>query len=142
MELIYAATSIVPDRSLTFTLTVIIAGLGTVLATLALLILIFNTFGKAVSSAQKKAAEKKLAASAKEIKINENEKAENTGVPLPPPIVDSQGVPPEVVAAITAAVYMLDGENAHVTSINRKRRLKPSVNAWTQAAAAENTRPF
>ena len=53
------ATAVQPDRSIGFTLTVVIAGLGIVLATLALLIVIFKLFGKAVFSAQERAKEKK-----------------------------------------------------------------------------------
>lgn len=54
-----------------------------------------------------------------------------------------QGVTPEVVAAISAAVYMLEGEGAVVRSIRPLRKNPVSVrNPWAAAAVAENTKPF
>ena len=49
MELFALATSITADRTLTFTATVVIAGLGIVLVTLAVLIVVFKLFGNIVS---------------------------------------------------------------------------------------------
>ena len=46
---------LVPDRSATFTATVVIAGAGIVFLMLVLLIIIFYLFGKVVSSAEAKA---------------------------------------------------------------------------------------
>ena len=46
---------LVPDRSATFTSTVVIAGAGIVFLMLMLLIIIFYAFGKIVSSAEAKA---------------------------------------------------------------------------------------
>ncbi|MCR5207803.1 MAG: OadG family protein [Eubacterium sp.] len=135
MDIILAATSITPERSVAFTLTVIIAGLGTVLVTLALLILIFNVFGKGLSLVQKRKN--------KSAPVIEEQKEEiKKGVPLPPPIEAAEGVPPEVVAAISAAVYMLDGGNAEITSIRKKKAPLKADSVWARAAVRDNTRPF
>ena len=54
---------------------------------------------------------------------------------------DSAGIPPEVVAAIAAAVYMTYGESAGaITSI--RRSVRPARSAWSAAGLLENTRPF
>ena len=145
MDLFSLSTSLIPDGSLVFTLTVVIAGLGIVLATLALLIVIFNFFGKTVHASQERAKRKKekQAADSKD----ENEQFPDISKmpviePLPPVSAADDGVPPEVVAAISAAVYMLEGEDAVVTSIARKRSRGSAANAWAQAAVIANTRPF
>ncbi len=135
MELISAATSIVPDRSLEFTLTVIIAGLGIVLATLALLILVFSLFGKLLSLTQKR---KSKAQSPAESPVTEKKNE----VPPPPPITPQGGVAPEIVAAITAAIYTLEGEGAVIKSIKRKSSHDGLRSEWAQAAIIENTKPF
>lgn len=135
MFFVFAATSAVPDRSLAFTLTVIIAGLGTVLATLALLILIFNIFGKVFSSLNNK--KKKPAQPEKNpVVTRKNE------VPPPLPVEPQNGTPPEVVAAITAAIYTLEGEGAVIKSIKRKSSPSTARSEWAQAAVTENTKPF
>lgn len=136
MDLIYAATSIQPDRSFVFTITVIIAGLGIVLATLALLIVIFQAFGKGLYLIQEKKKNKNVNKedNAPPQRLNE--------VPPPPPIIEPQGIPDEVVAAIGAAVYMLEGEGAKITSISRVKPNKATRSAWAQAAVIDNTKPF
>lgn len=138
MNLFLLSTSIMPDRSLAFTLTVIIAGLGIVLLTLMLLILIFNLFGKAVNSAQQRAlkkTEKPIAPSVPAPPVITKKE-----LPLPPAV--DEGAPPEVVAAITAAVYMLEGEGAAVKSITPLKRTSGAQSVWAQAAIIENTKPF
>ncbi len=139
MDLFLLETSIVPDRSLTFTFTVVIAGIGIVLATLAVLILIFAAFGKAVSSAEKKAKEKEMKSSERVAVI-----------PAPPEIEteaegtlnEQDGIPGEVIAAISAAVYMVEGEGARIKSITKNKAPEFKRNAWAQAAIIDNTRPF
>lgn len=69
-----------------------------------------------------------------------------TGVSVPsasagsslPPRVEA-GIPGEVVAAIAAAVAVLEGGNVTVRSIRRERVGRPS---WAAAGILENTRPF
>ena len=134
MDFFNLSTSLNPDGSIIFTLTVIIAGLGIVIGTLALLILIFSLFGKGLSAAQKK-AKKKNAPEA------ETEKTKSE-IPLPPPIIEEEGIAPEVIAAISAVVYMQENANVTIKSIKRKRSPAKIRNAWAQAAVIENTKPF
>ncbi len=148
MSLYSLSTSVVPDTSVGFTATVIIAGLGIVLATLIILIIVFNIFGKIVSKTQG-------------VNMRKHKKKSNTApaelniVNTPPPASEKaaapavQGISGEVVAAISAAVYMMEGEGAVVTSIApaapaRAQAPNPITrrNPWAFAAIAENTRPF
>lgn len=136
VNLINLATAIEPDTSVEFTSTVIIAGLGTVLAALAVLIVIFYLFGKGVSSAQKRAEKKARPAEKIEIPDISEMLVEET---LPPV---ENGVSPEVVAAISAAVVMYEGKDVKITSVKRKTDLPRTRKAWAQAAVINNTRPF
>ena len=52
----------------------------------------------------------------------------------------SGGIPGEVIAAISAAVYCMFGEGAKVMSVRRQQRSGRS--AWSMAGLLENTRPF
>ena len=52
----------------------------------------------------------------------------------------SGGIPGEVIAAISAAVYCMFGEGAKVKSVRRQQRSGRS--AWSMAGLLENTRPF
>ena len=59
MDFITLATSVKADTSLPFTATVIIAGLGIVLCTLAILVLVFKCFGAVISKTQNKSKKSK-----------------------------------------------------------------------------------
>ena len=59
MDFITLATSVKADTSLPFTATVIIAGLGIVLCTLAILVLVFKGFGAVISKTQNKSKKSK-----------------------------------------------------------------------------------
>ena len=52
----------------------------------------------------------------------------------------ASGIPGEVIAAISAAVYCMFGEGARVMSVRRQQRTGRS--AWSMAGLLENTRPF
>lgn len=145
MSLYSLSTSVVPDTSVGFTATVIIAGLGIVLATLAVLIIVFNIFGKIVSKTQ--------GANMRKNKKKNSQNPELNIVPTPPPAPAkapaAQGISGEIVAAISAAVYMMEGEGAVVTSIAPAAPVRTQVqnpitrrNPWAFAAITENTRPF
>lgn len=127
-------TSLNPDGSIIFTLTVVIAGLGIVIGTLALLICIFSLFGKGLSKAQERVKKKSAA--------DVNEEKPKNEIPLPPPIIEEEGIAPEIIAAISAAVYMQENGAVKIKSIKRKRTPVNSRNAWAQAAVVENTKPF
>lgn len=141
MELFALATSITADRTLTFTATVVIAGLGIVLVTLAVLIVVFKLFGNIVSKSQNKSKKKAVEAQQKEMQQVSTAPAAKAAVPVAKPA--QQGISGEVVAAISAAVYALEGEGAVIRSITPKKQSPIGVrNPWAQAAVIENTRPF
>jgi hypothetical protein len=61
------------------------------------------------------------------------------------PVVE-QGISGEVVAAISAAVYEIEGSGAKIASITPVRSTKKNPitgrNPWANAAVIDNTRPF
>lgn len=145
MDLIALATSVVPDRSLGFTITVIVAGLGIVLGTLAVLIVVFYAFGAIMSKSQaikdKKAAKKLEEKMKKEAQALANNPAPAPApTPAPQPVVED-GISGEVVAAISAAVYCMEGSGATIRSIKRQSPIT-ARNPWAQASVVDNTRPF
>ena len=140
MELFALATSITADRTPTFTATVVIAGLGIVLVTLAVLIVVFKLFGNIVSKSQNKSKKKAVEAQQKEMQQVSTAPAAKAA-PVAKPA--QQGISGEVIAAISAAVYALEGEGAVIRSITPKKQSPVGVrNPWAQAAVIENTRPF
>lgn len=139
MDFLTLATSVVPDRSLGFTITVIVAGLGIVLGTLAALIIVFRIFGAIMSATGKKTK--------KNENVNTLPPVDDIKkiTPAPKAPVVEQGISGEVVAAISAAVYAMEGDsNATITSITPVRKQSPITgrNPWAQAAVVDNTRPF
>lgn len=141
MDLINLATSVTPDRSIGFTVTVIIAGLGVVLGTLAILIVVFYAFGAIMTKTQKASKNKKTKKDAV-IAPQTTAPAPKTQAPAP---VAQQGVSGEIVAAISAAVYAMEGNsNSVITSITPVRKQNPITgrNPWSNAAVIDNTRPF
>lgn len=146
MDIFTMATNVVPDRSLAFTLTVVIGGIGIVLGTLMVLILVFFAFGKimSVSQARAKKKEAKKIQSEMQANLSKVSAAAPTSTPAsaPAPVVED-GIPQEVVAAISAAVYAMDGGAGVVRSITKKTGSPITTrNPWAQAAVADNTRPF
>lgn len=53
-----------------------------------------------------------------------------------------RGIPEEVVAAITAAVYLTYGDTAGAVTGIRRSAVQPARSAWSMAGLLENTRPF
>ncbi len=149
MDIMTMATSVTPERSLGFTLTVVIAGIGIVLFALLVLIAVFYAFGTIVSKSQT-AAQKKT-----EQKQNAQPQATAGGAsgslplahsaqppaPVPTAPVIEQGISGEVVAAISAAIYSMEGSTASIKSITRKNPIT-ARNPWAQSAVIANTRPF
>lgn len=126
--------------------TVVVAGISIVLGTLALLIIVFYAFGAVISKSQ--AAQERKAAKKMEQKMMEeaSSKLSNSApkkekpAPAPAPVVE-QGISGEVVAAISAAVYSMNGGNATIRSIKRQSPIT-ARNPWAQASVVDNTRPF
>ena len=140
------ATNVVPDRSLAFTLTVVIGGIGIVLGALMVLILVFFAFGKIMSVSQARAKKKEAKKIQSEMQANLSKVSAAAPTPTPasaPAPVVEDGIPQEVVAAISAAVYAMDGGAGVVRSITKKTGSPITTrNPWAQAAVADNTRPF
>lgn len=141
MELFALVTSTVPDTDAAFTATVVIAGLGIVLVTLAVLIVVFKVFGNIVSKSQNKAKQKTVEQQQAMMKQSAQSVSVSNAAPVKAPV--AQGISTEVVAAISAAVYAVEGENAIIRSITPKKQSPIGVrNPWAQAAVIDNTRPF
>lgn len=129
--------------------TVVVAGISIVMGTLILLIIVFYLFGFAVShmvdASQKRAAKK----AEKKKSKNPQAKAEDIAPAVQAPasvapkaeLDVQQGINEEIVAAISAAVYSIEGADSKIVSIRRKNPVT-GRNPWAQAAVTENTKPF
>lgn len=63
--------------------------------------------------------------------------------PAAPPADGQDAVPDEVVAAIAAAVYCMEGPGAVVRSVRRlPQPVEKRRGAWGDAGVEQNTRPF
>lgn len=131
-----------PSTDGMFTATVVISGISIVLGVLLLLILVFYLFGQIVSKTQQRAAdkskererskadEKQMLAAAQSAMMKQSE---------PEPAVED-GISPQVVAAIAAAVAASDGPGAVIRSV--KRVDVGTRNPWAADAVRQNTKPF
>lgn len=143
MDIITLATGIIADRSVTFTATVIVAGIGIVLCTLLVLIGVFYAFGAVVSKSQANAKKKEAKKMQSDMEAALSKASESVSAPAPAsaPVIE-EGISGEVVAAISAAVYAMDGGSAIIRSVSRKASPVSTRNPWAQAAVVDNTRPF
>lgn len=141
MEIYSLATSVVPDTGGEFTATVIIAGLGIVLSTLALLIVVFKLFGNIMEKSQQSKKKKQAQKQLKQME-QEAQAASSVSAPIVEKSAVQEGISGEIIAAISAAVYAIEGPNAVVRSVTRKKSPVTSRNPWAQAAINDNTRPF
>lgn len=145
MDIITLATGIIADRSVTFTATVIVAGIGIVLCTLLVLIGVFYAFGAVVSKSQANAKKKEAKKMQSDMEAALSKASESVPAPAPVPTsapVIEEGISGEVVAAISAAVYSMEGSSAVIRSVIRKTSPITTRNPWAQAAVVDNTRPF
>ena len=149
MDLITLKTSIVPDTSPAFTSKVVVAGFFVVLLILTILIIVFSLFSKTMSKTQNKKGKKKVekAIMTEDFKVVSPFAQANPTPAMPvgtaPAPRIQQGVSEEIVAAISAAVYMMEGENAVITSIKPLRKNPINTrNPWAMAAIVQNTKPF
>ena len=149
MDIFALKTTLVPDTSAGFTSTVVVSGFLVVLLILTILIIVFSIFSKTISKTQNNKGKKKeeKAIMTQDLKVVSPFADVNT-VPASAPAAPAQtsGVSEEVVAAISAAVYMMEGENAVVKSITpavsvRKNPIN-TRNPWAMAAIVQNTKPF
>ena len=143
MDIITLATGIIADRSVTFTATVIVAGIGIVLCTLLVLIGVFYAFGAVVSNSQANAKKKEAKKMQSDMEAALSKASESVPAPAPAsaPVIE-EGISGEVVAAISAAVYAMEGGSAVIRSVSRNASPVSTRNPWAQAAVVDNTRPF
>ena len=141
MDTITLAAGIIADRSVTFTATVIVAGIGIVLCTLLVLIGVFYAFGAVVSKSQANAKKKEAKKIQSEMEAALSKASEVVPAPTNAPVIE-EGISGEVVAAISAAVYAMEGGSAVIRSVSRKASPVSTRNPWAQAAVVDNTRPF
>jgi hypothetical protein len=147
MDLIALKTSIVPDTSVDFTSTLVVAGFLGVLLLLIILIVVFSIFSKTVSKTQKFKGKKKV----EKAIMTEDLKMVSPFADVSTPVVSApakanevqQVISEEIVAAISAAVYMMEGENAVIRNITPMRKNPINTrNPWAMAAITQNTKPF
>ena len=110
--------------------TVVFTGLVVVFIVLIFLVYLVKGYGAVV---------RKLAAKPKPPKAESQPEVEEEHLAEPASAAE-EGVPGEVAAAISAAVYSLSGEGCSVVSIRRTRTAGRS--SWEMAGLFENTRPF
>lgn len=123
--------------------TVVVSGITVVIGVLLMLILVIFVYGLIVSRMEKSAKIRE------QKKAQKNKSAENAApapiasvpAPSPAPVVE-QGISGEVVAAISAAVYAMEGNKDVTITAIRKQNPITSRNPWSQAAVIDNTRPF
>ena len=121
-----------------FTLAVVVVGLVVVFAVLLILVLLCTLMGMIF-----KIIDKNKIARLESAKIAETLKPAPVAVvatPAPAPIVE-EGITDDVVAAISAAIACIMGDDNHfvVKSVKRTRGSRP---AWNLAGISENTRPY
>lgn len=127
----------------TISASMLLTGFAIVFGVLILLIFIIWLYGTIVSNAQNKAIERKKEKEAiKRQELMEAELSQQKSEPAsePKPVVVDEGVPEEIVAVISAAVYTMYGSKQKV-KIKSVRRSK-SQSEWGRAAILENNQPF
>ena len=117
-----------PQNEALLSLTILLTGLVVVFAVLIFLILIINVYGNIIYKVTQKRHKGK-------------DKTEDVPAPEPAPIEVEEGIPGEVVAAISAAVYMTCGDSAPVIRSVKRAATNPR-SLWGEAGRLENTRPF
>lgn len=136
-------------ENLSLCLTILITGFVVVFAVLILLIIIIKIYGVIVTKALKAAQDRK---ERKQKALDEAKKqqavqaAKAAAEAEPEPLSNEksavQGISPEIVAVIAAAVDSTYGTGAaRITSI-KKSKTPNSRPAWGMAGVFENTRPF
>ncbi len=116
-------------------LSVILSGIVIVFIALVILIIAVLLVGKIMTSVQGKETPNKT-------QKNEKKEVTTKAVPNPPQLMKvEQGIPGEVVAAISAAVASMMGgsSNYSIKSVKRAREARP---VWSLAGMMENTKPF
>ena len=146
MSFLVLKTAIAADSSPGFTTTLVIAGFFGVLLMLAILIVVISIFSKTVSKTQGKKGKRKEEKAIMTEDLKVVSPFAEVSAPAPAPAPQAQGVSEEIVAAISAAVYMMEGEGAVITNIAPAKAIRQNPiktrNPWAMAAIVQNTKPF
>jgi len=123
------------EQKVQLSLIVMLTGLVIVFVMLVFLTYIIKGYGSIVRGIEEKTQNKNAVQSAPKT-FAPAEKSAQVAVPTV-----QGGIPDEVVAAISAAVYTMYGTSVStITSIRRATR--PNRSEWGMAGLLENTRPF
>lgn len=123
-----------------FTLSVVLVGIVVVFCVLVILVLMCWVVGKIFTAINNK---KNGIVKPKPIKEDKPEKAPvvKAVAKSAAPAVES-GIGDDIVAAISAAIACMTGENGGKLAIRSIKRSRGSRPAWNTASIMENTRPF
>lgn len=123
--------------------TVTISGIGIVFAVLLLLVGVFYLFGSVMKRTGGKKHNSQKAVNSKP-KTKKEQPKQAAFTPKQPPAIQvvEDGVPLEVVAAITAAIAETEGGRSYTIRSIRRQQPAGSRPAWAMAGIADNTRPF
>lgn len=125
------------EQKVQLSLIVMLTGLVIVFVMLVFLTYIIKGYGSIVRGIEEKTQNKNAVQSAPASKTFAS--AEKSAQVAAPTV--QGGIPDEVVAAISAAVYTMYGTSVStITSIRRATR--PNRSEWGMAGLLENTRPF
>lgn len=121
--------------------TVTLAGISIVFGVLLLLVGIFYLFGAVMKKTGRKGGKKQ---EAKKQPAAKAETPKASFAPKQPPAFQAaqDGVPLEVVAAITAAVAEMEGGKAFTIRSIQRRQPAGVRPVWAMAGITENTKPF
>ncbi len=114
---------------------VVVAGVLIVFAVLLLLVGVFYLFGAVMKG---KGSKNKIEHTAKQ---NNTPVVKKAAPKAAAPVVQ-EGIPAEVVAAISAAIAQMEGGNSFTIRSIRRRQPAGTRPTWAMAGIAENTRPF
>ena len=125
---------------------VVLTGMSVVFAGLVILIVLVMLYGKIFETVNKNKAAKLEAEKAAKAKENESaQPVRSTPKPAPVASIES-GIEEETVAVIMAAIEAYgaaSGKKLRVAGIKKASSSKGGyINAWSQAARSELTRPF
>ena len=121
----------------------LLTGFAIVFAVLVFLIFLIWTYATIVSKAQSSVRDRKIRKQREKFEKDEPAAAEIKTVAETPEHVRKpadEGIPEEVIAVISAAVYSIYGskEKVRIKSVKRAK----SRPAWANAGIIDNTRPF
>lgn len=126
-----------PEQKVQLSLAVLLTGLVIVFVMLIFLTCLIKRYGSILSKFMEK---NNISNETKAVSVPVPVLASRANNPKAAPVTEA-GIPEEVIAAISAAVYMMYGNSgAAVTGI--RRSVQSTRSAWSMAGLLDNTRPF